>query len=182
LSKKEKRQNAGLTTFPLQPGQILLNNLLSDLPALAIPTDAVDSAAIRRPLAWDMRRLGVFMAVFGLASSVFDMAAFAVFFGVLGAGEREFQTLWFAESLLTEVLVVIVLRTAGPCLAGRPSKWLGIAVAMTALCAVAVPLFGWPTILGFQKVGWTGVLAVLAIAGAYLLATETMKKSIRVGA
>ena len=100
-----------LSFLPMLPSQILLNNLLYDVGQLAIPTDRVDAEVLARPAAWDIGFVRRFMAVFGPFSSIFDFLTFFVMLDVLGAGQHEFRTGWFVESLATQTLVVFVIRT-----------------------------------------------------------------------
>ena len=105
-----------LPFLPLAAKQILLNNFLSDVPSIAISSDNVDPDRIARPQRWSIREIRRFMIVFGLISSAFDMLTFAVLLLVFHASEATFQTSWFLISLLTELAVVLVLRTRGPAL------------------------------------------------------------------
>ncbi|MDO9167244.1 MAG: HAD-IC family P-type ATPase, partial [Rhodoferax sp.] len=103
-----------LPFLPLLPKQILLNNFLSDLPSMAISTDNVDAEHIARPQRWDIGLVQRFMIVFGVISSCFDLLTFAALLLVFKASAAEFQTTWFIVSLLTELAVVLVLRTQSP--------------------------------------------------------------------
>ena len=113
-----------LPFLPLAAKQILLNNFLSDLPSVAISSDNVDPGRVSRPQRWNIRDIQLFMIVFGLISSVFDILTFGVLLFVFHAGEAEFQTSWFIISLLTELAVVLVLRTHGPAFRSNPSRLL----------------------------------------------------------
>ena len=93
-----------LPFLPLLAGQILLNNLLSDVPAIGIADDAVDPELIERPQRWNMRFIGRFMVEFGVVSSVFDFLTFGALLLVFRAGPALFRTGWFVESLLTELV------------------------------------------------------------------------------
>ena len=113
-----------LPFLPLLPKQILLNNFLSDFPSVAISTDNVDAAQIERSQRWNLAELRYFMFVFGIASTLFDLLTFALLLHVFKAGEVTFQTGWFVVSLLTELVVVLVLRTRQPFYRSRPSALL----------------------------------------------------------
>ncbi len=166
-----------LPFLPLAAKQILLNNFLSDLPAMAIATDRVDEAELARAQAWDVAGVRRFMVVFGLLSTVFDLAAFVVLLRVFDAGEAVFQTAWFAISLTTELAVVFVLRTRGPALASRPGALLAALSAAVALLACAVPWLGGPAqAFGFVPLPAGLAAASLAIVLAYVAATEAVKR------
>lgn len=112
--------------LPMQPIQILTNNLLYDFSQTGIPTDNVDAELVARPLKWNIDNIKRFMVCIGPISSIFDYATFALmwfFFHCSDylnplAGEiqkestvRLFQTGWFVESLLTQTLIVHIIRT-----------------------------------------------------------------------
>ncbi|MBV8928079.1 MAG: magnesium-translocating P-type ATPase, partial [Mycobacteriaceae bacterium] len=105
-----------LPFLPMLPIQLLVQNLLYDGAQLTLPWDRVDADYLRRPRRWQAGGLVGFMVIFGPLSSVFDLATFAVLWWVFGAGERPavFQAGWFVEGLLTQLLVVLVLRARRP--------------------------------------------------------------------
>jgi Mg2+-importing ATPase len=115
-----------LPFLPMQPIQILTNNLLYDFSQTGIPSDHVDEELVARPLKWNISNIKRFMVFVGPISSIFDYATFALmwfFFrcslfadASVGAGQRLhlaslFQTGWFVESLLTQTLIVHIIRT-----------------------------------------------------------------------
>jgi P-type Mg2+ transporter len=166
-----------LPFLPLVAKQILLNNFLSDVPSMAISTDRVDVARVRRPQQWDIRQVRRYMVVFGLLSSAFDLLTFAALLLVFHAGESTFQTTWFVVSLLTELGVVLVLRTQGAAWRSRPSPLLlWTTVAATAF-ALAVPFFGPASrLFGFVPLSAGEMTTVVVIVAAYLAATEAGKR------
>jgi Mg2+-importing ATPase len=165
-----------LPFLPLLPKQVLLNNLLSDLPSVAISTDNVDAGQFERPQRWDLRRLQRFMIVFGLVSSGFDLLTFAVLLHVLAAGADEFRTAWFVVSLLTELAVVLVLRTGGRALASRPSRLLLWTTVVVSAASLALPYLGRPSaLLGFVPLPASLLGFALAVVVAYVVATEAVK-------
>jgi len=117
-----------LPFLPLLAKQILLNNFLSDLPALAIASDNVDLDQTRSPRHWDIGYIRRFMLCFGLVSTLFDFITFGFLLGIARASAETFQTAWFVESLITELTIVLVIRTrrrSGA--AGRARCWPGSA-------------------------------------------------------
>ena len=112
-----------LPFLPLTATLILLNNFLSDLPALAISADRVDDEAATRAPRWDLAELRRFMLVFGLVSSCFDLLTFWLLRSVF-RDPVLFHSAWFTLSLLTELAVLIVLRTRRPCWLSRPGTLL----------------------------------------------------------
>jgi Mg2+-importing ATPase len=94
-----------LPFLPLLPKQILLTNLLTDLPEMTIATDNVDKELVEKPRRWNISFIRKFMMTFGLLSSVFDYLTFGVLFFILHAAPEEFRAGWFLESVISaEVL------------------------------------------------------------------------------
>ncbi len=90
-----------LPFLPLMPKQVLLTNLLTDLPEMAIASDNVDDDATALPQRWDVRLVRRFMFIFGLLSSVFDYLTFGALLVVGGAHPATFRTGWFIESVIS---------------------------------------------------------------------------------
>ena len=166
-----------LPFLPMTPGQILLNNLIYDASQTAIPTDTVDDAVTGTPARWDVGSIRRFMLVFGPVSSVFDFLTFGVLLWAVGANEQQFQTGWFIESLFTQVLVVLVIRTRlSPFWRSRPSRSLTIAIIAALAATVVIPLSPLAPVLGFAAlpaVFW--VLLAVLVAG-YLALVELVKR------
>lgn len=164
-----------LPFLPLLPKQILLNNFLSDVPAMTIATDSVDREQVDRPRRWDIRFIRNFMLVFGLVSSVFDYLTFGALLYWLRATEQEFQTGWFLESLLTELFIVLVVRTRGPFYRSRPGTLLlatTLCLAGTTLC---LPYTKIGELFGFVPLPVPFVILLLGISAGYLVASEVAK-------
>ncbi len=166
-----------LPFLPLAAKQILLNNFLSDLPSLAISSDNVDPERVLRPQRWNVRDIQRFMIVFGLISSIFDLLTFGVLLLLFDANEATFQTAWFMISLLTELAVVLVLRTHKPAFRSRPSQLLIGSTLAVVIATVAIPFLGGASALfGFVPLAATQFAAVVLIVLGYIMATEVAKK------
>ena len=165
-----------LPFLPLLAGQILLNNLLSDVPAVGIADDAVDDELVARPRRWDLRFLGRFMVEFGLLSSAFDLLTFGLLLVLFAAGPELFRTGWFVESLLTELLVALVVRTRRPSWRSRPGSLLLWSTLGVIALALAIPYLPYADLLGFVPLPSGVVLALVAVALLYVAATEWLKK------
>lgn len=164
-----------LPFLPLLAPQILLNNFLSDVPSLAIATDNVDTDQVRTPRRWDIAFVRRFMVTFGLVSSLFDALTFGFLLLVAGATAQVFQTGWFVESLITELAIVLVVRTRTTFWRSRPSallSWLTLAVAVFAVAIPYLPGADW---FGFVGLPLPVVCGLMAITLAYLAASETVK-------
>lgn len=167
--------SAFLPFLPLLPTQILLNNFLSDFPAIAIATDRVDAELIARPRGWNVRFLRRFLLLFGGVSSAFDLLTFAVLLLVLRATPDELRTGWFVESLLTELLILLVIRTARPLWKSRSSRAIGWSTALVCAAAIALPYLPGADWFGFVPLPLPALGAVLAITAAYVATTEALK-------
>ena len=129
-----------LPFLPMQPSQILLNNLLYDTSQLAIPTDNVDEEQLRRPSHWDIGFIRRFMIFFGPLSSVFDFVTFGVMLGSSTPGRPKFRSGWFVESLATQTLVIFAIRTSRvPFFRSRPSLPLLLAALGVVTVGAVLP-------------------------------------------
>lgn len=158
--------SAFLSFLPMLPSQILLNNLLYDSSQLAIPTDRVDDDLIASPAQWDIGRIRRTMLILGPMSSLFDFMTFAVMLQLLHADATLFRTGWFVESLATQTLVVLSIRTiATPCWRSRPGGALLAAVLIVVAVGALLPLTPLAAPLGFTRpgVGFYAVLVLLVI-------------------
>ena len=161
--------------LPMRPIQILTNNLLYDIGQSAIPTDAVDPERIRAPRAWHLNELTRFMLFIGPCSSIFDYSTYLLMLYVFDCwnvstpeaaahSQSLFQTGWFVESLLTQTLIIHVIRTNKiPFLQSRPSAtllWTGVLIMATG------------TLLPFTALGrYLGFSALPALYWPYLAGT-----------
>ncbi len=164
-----------LPFLPLLAKQILLNNFASDIPALGIARDNVDAEMVTRPHRWDIRMIRSFMVVFGLVSSLFDFATFALLLLVVKADEAQFQTGWFIESLLTELAVALVVRTRKPFFRSRPGTLLWISTLVVAAAAIALPYLPFAAALGFTPLPAWVTTALVGLTGVYLIVAEITK-------
>ncbi|MEC3980484.1 magnesium-translocating P-type ATPase [Amycolatopsis sp. H20-H5] len=172
--------SAFLPFLPILPAQLLVQNLLYDTAQLALPWDRVDAEYLRRPRRWDAAGLVRFMLVFGPLSSLFDLATFAALWWGLGAnseaGQGLFQTGWLVEGLLSQLLVVLVLRTrAVPVLRGRPSTVVWIALATVAAVGVALPVSPLAAPLGLEQLPSGYFPWLVTILFGYFLAAQLTK-------
>ena len=166
-----------LPFLPLVAKQILFNNFLSDVPSMAISTDRVDPESVTYPQRWDVAQVRRYMIVFGLVSSIFDLLTFAVLLLLFRAGEARFQTAWFVVSLLTELGVVLILRTRGAAWRSRPSALLLWTTIAATVFALAVPFFGpGSRLFGFVPLSPAEMGTAVGIVAAYLAATEATKR------
>jgi P-type Mg2+ transporter len=129
-----------LPFLPMMPVQILLNNFIYDVSQLTIPTDNVDNEWVVKAKRWDIKFIKRFMFFIGPISSLFDFATFFIFYYGFRVGESYFQTAWFLESLMTQTLVIHIIRTKKiPFLQSRPSFLLLISTISAVLVGWLIP-------------------------------------------
>lgn len=165
-----------LPFLPMLPTQILLNNFLYDLAQITIPTDNVDASFIRKPQHWDIKLIRNFMLVIGPISSIYDFLTFYVLIAYFQAGEREFHTGWFVESLATQTAVVFIIRTVGSPFRSRPSLALTATVITVIAIAVILPFSPLGPILGFVPLPLSYFVFLAVATATYLLLVELVKR------
>lgn len=153
-----------LPFLPMAPIQVLTNNLLYDFSQTAIPTDNVDEDYLASPRRWEISNIFKFMIFVGPISSIFDYATYGMMLFIFNAWNNPslFQTGWFVESLLTQTLIIHIIRTARvPFIESRASatlittslviSTLGIVLPFTwagsALGFAPLPLLYWPMLV-----------------------------------
>ncbi len=165
-----------LPFLPMLPMQILLNNLLYDASQVTLPGDRVDPDALRQPRHWNIAFIRRFMLFMGPVSSAFDMLTFWVLLGLFQASPTTFRTGWFVESLLTQTLVIFVIRTRGSPLASRPSPALVLSVSLIALTALVLPFTPLGPLLGFTPLPLALLATLIGLTLAYLLVAQGVKR------
>jgi Mg2+-importing ATPase len=172
--------SALLPFVPMAPMQILMNNLLYDFSQVPIPTDAVDPEQIARPRPWSMKEITRFILFIGPCSSVFDYTTYAMMWFVFRANDAAhvslFQTGWFVESLLTQTLVIHVIRTNKiPFLQSRASLPLVVTSLLVMAIGIWLPFSPFAAALGFTGLPplyWVLLFATLLL---YIALTQTVK-------
>lgn len=165
-----------LPFLPLTAGQILLNNFLSDVPAVGISDDSVDRELVDHPRRWDIGFIGRYMVEFGVLSSVFDFLTFGALVGIFRATPDTFRTSWFVESLLTELVVALVMRTRRPFFRSRPGTLLLASTLGLIAFAFAIPYLPFADVFGFVRLPGTLLGTIVVITVLYVAATELQKK------
>jgi Mg2+-importing ATPase len=165
-----------LPFLPLLASQILLNNFLSDVPAIGIADDAVDRELVHRPRRWNMRFIGKFMVVFGLTSSLFDFLTFGSLLKLFHATPVVFRTGWFIESLLTELVIALVVRTRRPFYRSRPGKVLFYSTLLLIGFTFLIPFLPFSAYLGFVPLPAAILLTLVTLTIFYVIVTEAMKR------
>jgi Mg2+-importing ATPase len=180
-----------LPFLPMAPIQILVNNLLYDFSQLGIPTDLVDEALLRKPRQWNLANIRRFMVFVGPISSIFDYATFALMwwgfscagFSASGASDaartyyvKLFHTGWFVESLLTQTLIVHIIRTHRiPFVQSRPSAALVLTTLVVMGIGVWLPFSPMADYLGFVALPTAYWLWLVAFLLAYCVLAHNAK-------
>jgi Mg2+-importing ATPase len=172
-----------LPFLPLLPVQILLNNFLSDLPAITIASDSVDPERLAHAQRWNIARIRNFMVLFGLISTVFDLATFALLRLAVHADAQTFRTSWFVVSLLTELVALLVLRTRRAFWRSKPSRLLLWSSVFVGLVGIALPYSGGVgALFAFDPVSPGLMAAMIGLVALYALVTEIAKRRYHVQA
>ncbi|MFA5134880.1 MAG: magnesium-translocating P-type ATPase [Patescibacteria group bacterium] len=160
--------------LPMLPLQILLLNLLSDFPMIAIAADTVDTNELKKPRNYNIREIALLALVLGIVSTVFDFIFFAIFYRI---GPSVLQTNWFIGSILTELALLFSIRTKFFCLRARrparPLLWLSV---VAAVVAIALPATGiGQSLFKFTAPHMHDILLIVGIVVCYFVITETVK-------
>jgi P-type Mg2+ transporter len=173
--------------LPMQPVQILANNLLYDISQTAIPTDAVDPERIATPRRWDLKELTRFVLFIGPCSSVFDYTTYFMMLYLFNCRDVStahaaahsaslFQTGWFVESLLTQTLIIHVIRTNKIPLLQSRSSWQVLAMSLIIMAiGIAIPFSPLGPYLGFSQLPtlYWPLLAITLLC--YVVLTQGVK-------
>lgn len=164
--------------LPMAPVQVLANNLLYDVSQTAIATDNADAEYLARPRPWDIGNIGRYMLAMGPVSSLFDYVTFAMLVFVAGAGSDAplFQSAWFVESLLSQTLVVHVIRTRHLPFAGNaPSAALMAATGLVCIAGLVLPYSPLAPALHLVPLPPSVLAMLVAIVLAYLATVQAVK-------
>jgi Mg2+-importing ATPase len=165
-----------LPFLPLLPKQILLMNLLTDMPEMTISTDNVDVEIIEKPRRWDIKFIRKFMIVFGLLSTLFDYATFVILLAVLHSSTEQFRTAWFMESVISASIIVLVIRTRKPLFKSKPRIHLLLATLFIVGLAVILPFTPFGAIFGFRTFSILYLSAIGIIVLIYIVTAEMVKR------
>jgi Mg2+-importing ATPase len=167
-----------LPFLPMLPMQILLNNFLYDFSQITIPTDNVDDSFTHKPRKWDISFIRTFTFVIGPLSSLFDFLTFFVMLNVFHASEQLFHTGWFVESLATQTLVLLIIRTQGNPFKSRPSRPLLITVLAIVGTGILLPFLPTAHLLGFVPLPADYFAFLIGATAVYLALVEVVKRKL----
>ncbi len=173
--------SAFLPFLPMLPIQILCQNLLYNLSQLSIPWDKVDNEFLVKPRSWDTKDLFRFIIFIGPVSSVFDIIIFIVMWNVFGANIPEmqslFQTGWFVVGLLTQLLIVHMIRTQHiPFLQSTAATPVLMLTGLVMIIGIFLPFTSLSTHIGLTPLPFYYFLWLLGILTMYALVTQIIKR------
>ncbi|HET9932414.1 MAG TPA: magnesium-translocating P-type ATPase [Polyangiaceae bacterium] len=169
-----------LPFLPMLPTQLLLNNFLYDVSQVTIPSDRVDPALLEKPARWDVRNIQRFMLVIGPVSSVYDFLTFWLLLRAFKFGEVRFRTGWFVESLVTQTLVLFVIRTMDRPWKSKPSALLTVTTLSVVAIAVLLPALPFAPRLGFEPLPVAYLPTLVLLVATYLAIVELIKRRVLV--
>jgi Mg2+-importing ATPase len=172
--------SALLPFLPMLPIQILINNLLYDVSQISIPWDRMDEDYIEKPRKWDASGISTFMIWVGPISSIFDYATFALMWYVFKANspahQSMFQTGWFIESLLSQTLVVHMIRTKKiPFLQSWATAPVVALTSSIMLIAIIIPFSPFAPALKLEPLPWIFFPWLIGILATYCLLVQVVK-------
>ena len=166
-----------ITFLPMLPKQLLLLNLLSDFPMMAIAFDRVSAKEVSRAQSYDFRALYIIFVTLGLVSTIFDFIYFGLFYRI---SPQVLQTNWFVASVITELLLMLSIRSMLPIeKAGWPAPIVVIISALAFMITLALPLIPWTAALfEFTMPTLEHLALIIGLALLYLITTEIVKRPI----
>ena len=172
--------SAFLPFLPMLPLHLLIQNLMYDVSQVAIPFDNVDDEQIQKPQRWEPTELGRFMLFFGPISSIFDILTFCLMWFVFHATTPEQQTLfqsgWFVVGLLSQTLIVHMIRTRWiPFLQSRAAWPLILMTGLVMVLGIALPFSPLAGYLQLQALPLSYFPWLVAILAGYMVLTQMVK-------
>ena len=149
---------------------------MSDIPATTIASDNVDVEWVAKPRRWNTVFIRDYMVLFGLVSSIFDFLTFGVLLFIFRASPDGFRTGWFIESLLTELVIALVVRTRGLSFRSRPGKLLSVSTLIVVVITLVFPYVPFNFLFGFIPLPAPLMLTMLGLTALYIIVTEIAKK------
>ncbi len=173
--------SAFLPFLPMLPVQLLLQNLLYDISQTSIPWDNVDKEYINKPQQWDASFLSKFILYMGPVSSIFDYATFALMFFIFKANSPQYQSLfqtgWFLEGLLSQTLIIHLIRTRRIPFIQSCATFPVLALTMLIMCiGIIIPFLPVAHLLGLQRLPFMYFPYLILILICYVVVTQMMKK------
>ncbi len=163
--------------LPMLPKQLLLLNLLSDFPMMAVAFDRVSEKEVSRPQRYDFRSLYIIFITLGLVSTVFDFMYFGLFYRI---SPEVLQTNWFIASVITEILLLLSIRSMLPIgKAGWPAPLIVFLSAVAFVLTIALPMIPWTAaFFEFTRPTQAHLMIIVSLAMLYLIVSELVKRQV----
>lgn len=173
--------SAFLPFLPMLPIHLLIQNLLYDISQTTIPFDRMDAEYLRNPRKWDASDLSRFMIYIGPISSIFDIVTFMVMWYVFGCNSPAHQTLfqsgWFVEGLLSQVLIVHMIRTRKiPFVQSTASLSVLTLTILVMVIGIIIPFTHLGASIGFEPLPWSYFPWLIGILLCYCVLTQMVKQ------
>ncbi|MFD9898478.1 magnesium-translocating P-type ATPase [Mesorhizobium sp. UC74_2] len=172
--------SAFIPFLPMLAIHLLIQNLMYDISQLSLPWDRMDKEFLKKPRKWDARNIGRFMLWIGPTSSIFDITTFAVMWHVFGANKPELQSLfqsgWFIEGLLSQTLVVHMLRTQKiPFIQSTAALPVMLMTGLVCVLGIYIPFSPLGAMVGLQPLPWEYFPWLAGTLLSYCIVAQTMK-------
>lgn len=165
-----------LPFLPMLPAQILLTNLITDIPSINMATDNVDDDQIQKPGSWNIGFIIRFVVFFGLISTLFDTLMFIVLLSIPGLSEDAFRTAWFMESTFTEILIILSMRTRKPFYRSMPSRGILWSIFVIAIVTMLLPVSPLNQVLGLVSLPPWLIAVIWIVTLLYIASSELGKR------
>lgn len=172
--------SAFLPFLPMLPIMLLLQNLLYDISQITIPWDSMDKSYLKKPRKWDASDIGRFMISMGPISSIFDITTFLVMWYVFAANsvavQSLFQSGWFVEGLLSQTLIVHMIRTKRiPFIQSRASAPVLFTTGTIIAIGIIIPFTSVGAAIGMQPLPTSYFPWLIGILASYFALTQIVK-------
>ncbi len=167
-----------LPFLPMLPVQILINNLLYDIAEIPLPLDRVSKDYLKKPKKFDVKFIYKFMLIFGIISSVFDIITFYILLYIIKVGPEFFRTVWFLQSLASQVLTIFIFRTKDDLSYINPPLVLTLTIFCIISLSIILTLPPFAAYFGFATLNFNLFLFVVFMVGSYLLTIKKIKNII----
>ena len=172
--------SAFLPFLPMMPIHLLIQNLLYDISQTTIPFDRMDPEFLRKPRRWDASDLKRFMIYIGPISSIFDIVTYLVMWHVLGCNSPEHQSLfqsgWFIEGLLSQTLIVHMIRTRKIPFIQSRATWPVIGMTtLVMVIGIVIPFTSFGASIGLQALPLSYFPWLIGILLSYCVLTQLIK-------
>ncbi|BEN31098.1 magnesium-translocating P-type ATPase [Serratia nevei] len=173
--------SAFIPFLPMLAIHLLIQNLMYDISQLSLPWDKMDKEFLRKPRKWDSKNIGRFMLWIGPTSSIFDITTYALMWYVFAANSVEHQALfqsgWFIEGLLSQTLVVHMLRTQKiPFIQSTAALPVLLTTGLVMVLGIYIPFSPLGALVGLQPLPWEYFPWLAATLVSYCVVAQLMKR------